>query len=122
LTGDDLITLRRAVDVVKAARADTHSFDAKVADAAKVRLGIALCYVVGFLDGAGAFTPVNPGFENVFLSKLPAGDPDAELDDFLKQLDSMISQSDDTRIAPLAILGGILAIGALCKLAAALID
>ena len=103
-------SLRQALAVIRGTRADLNSNDPKVAAAAKSRLGLALHYVVGFIDGSGfeSASP-DPGFAKIFAPGLAQSDFPAALDDIDKGLSEVM---DPARVltAPILIpLGAVVA-------------
>lgn len=90
LTDKELRTLKRALALFKASRADAKSKDPKIAAAAGHNMLSAFGYIVGFADGKRLFPAVNPGFGGVFQAAAP-GDPDAILDAFQKNVEDLLS-------------------------------
>jgi hypothetical protein len=107
-TESDRRTLKRTLELLKAARADVSSKDPKVAKAANRRLMIVLCYVAGFFDGKNV-VGINPGLASVAGAQLFGSDINAQLDHLQKQLEDM---SVATRTGLLAPYGAaLMAIG-----------
>jgi hypothetical protein len=114
MSESDRRTLRRALGVIKAARADAKSKDPKVAGPAARRLVNVLCYVAGFLDGKGQGTALYSGFLSIYqLYPVVGTDLEAQLDEFQKSLEEVL-QPGSTRSTKLT--GALLiALGILLK-------
>jgi hypothetical protein len=115
LSEGDVRTLRRALAVLKAARAEAKSQDGQVAADASRRVAHVLCYIAGYLDGKSAVTGLNPGFQSIFQSSLVAvTDPESLLDEFEKSLEDAL-EPGATRILNIIIGGGLILIGIALK-------
>lgn len=105
LSDGDRRTLRRSLIVIRGARADLNSSDPKAAAAAKSRLGLALHYVVGFLDGTGlGGAAPDPGFVGMFAPDLAQGDLSVVLDNIDKALGEMVDPSRTGMLIPIGII------------------
>ena len=108
LSAREARALRRVLRPIKAARADSKSKDSDVARQALERQVILGAYVAGFFDGKGLNTvSLNPGFNSIYQSQVFAMvDPDAQLDEAIKNLEQLVSFAP-TRIVPALIRWGI---------------
>lgn len=105
LSDIDRRTLRKALAVVKAMRAEAAGPDQARAAWAKDRLTELLCYLSGYLDATYSAVAPNPGFQSIVQSSpVPAGATDDALDDLEKSIQAAV-HADETR-GP--ILGGII--------------
>lgn len=95
LTPSNVETLRGALQVLKAARADAGSTDPKVAAAAKRRLASLVSYLAGFADSRGWLMagPVSPGLESIFGAYARPTVDDA-LDELQSSLESTLAGID----------------------------
>ena len=95
LTPSNVETLRGALTILKAARADAGSGDPKVAAAAKTRLAGLVAYLTGFADSRGwlVVEPVSSGLESLF-GAYAAPSLDETLDDLQSSLESMLAGID----------------------------
>jgi hypothetical protein len=86
-TESDRVTLRYVLNILKAARADVKSPDAKVAASGKRQVEAMASYLVGFCDGRGLTEEVRvkPGFQTVF-----GADAQPDLDTALNELETTL--------------------------------
>jgi hypothetical protein len=116
LSASDRSTLRRAIGVLKAARADAKSTDTRVAREASQRLANILCYIAGFLDGKAVGTAgLNSGFQSILQSSLVVvTDPEAQLDELIKNLEAAL-EPGATRFWNIVAGLGLIALGIALK-------
>jgi hypothetical protein len=99
LSASDRSTLQSAIDLIKAARADAASRDAKVAAGGTARLQAVVSYLVGFFDSRGLVVsqPVSPGLDALF-GKPVVVSLDAAVGNLQTGLEAMLA-APDTRLA-----------------------
>jgi hypothetical protein len=95
LSQADRTTLQTALQMLKSARADASSVNAKTAAAGRNRLVDVVCYLVGFFDSRGwlAAAPVSPGLLALFGGSFQPS-LDASLDDLETSLESTLAAPD----------------------------
>jgi len=110
LSSSDQATLRRALGILKASRADAKSTDRNVSALATPRMISVLSYLLGFLDGKHLAGPgLNAGFQSVAPSLIGDNDLDAQLDQLEQNLEGLLAPG--TRFWNLLIGGGMVAAG-----------
>lgn len=106
----DRRTLKRALGLIRSARAGARSHDSRTSKAAYRRLVVAYGYLVGYLDGKGMLSTTLPGYASVFQTSKTMDLTDA-LDDLERQIEAAL---DPTRVIWAVLLAGaaIYAVGA----------
>ena len=113
VTDGDRITLLRALTSIKTARKRLKDPNRKAAQQALGLLSITLLYVAGFFDGKGIGKPgLHSEFQKIFRASPTATELDTQLDEFQKNLESIIEPTPTRSPAMLFVAGmGFVAYG-----------
>jgi hypothetical protein len=104
LSEQDRRTLKHALGLLKAARADLKSKEATAAEKARQQLILVVTYLSGFFDGKH-IPAFNPGFASVAEPLAGDTDFDSQMAELEKSLEEVLVS---TRFAGMIVVGGLL--------------